>query len=41
MQTALASKGTGYVLTCAAAASAFERYRSTCESIIRSFAVQR
>lgn len=41
MQTALASRGTGYVLTCAASASAFERYRSTCESIVRSFAVQR
>jgi len=41
MQTALASRGTGYVVTCAAAASAFERYRSTCEAIIRSFAVER
>ncbi len=41
MQTALASRGTGYVLTCAASTSAFERYRSTCESIVRSFAVER
>jgi hypothetical protein len=41
MQTALASHGTGYVVTCAVATSAFERYRSTCESIVRSFAVQR
>jgi hypothetical protein len=41
MQTALASRGTGYVVTCAAAASAFERYRSTCEAVIRSFAVER
>jgi hypothetical protein len=41
MQTALASRGTGYVVTCAASASAFERYRSTCESIVRSFAVER
>jgi hypothetical protein len=41
MQAALASRGTGYVVTCAASASAFERYRSTCESIVRSFAVER
>jgi hypothetical protein len=41
MQTALASHGTGYVITCAASASAFERYRSTCETIIHSFAVER
>jgi hypothetical protein len=41
MQAALASHGIGYVATCAVAASAFERYRSTCESIVRSFAVQR
>ncbi len=41
MQTALASRGTGYVVTCAVSANAFERYRSTCESIVRSFAVQR
>jgi hypothetical protein len=41
MQTALSSKGTGYVVTCAVSASAFERYRSTCESIVRSFAVER
>jgi hypothetical protein len=41
MQTALSSRGTGYVVTCSVSASAFERYRSTCESIIRSFAVER
>jgi hypothetical protein len=41
MQTALASRGTGYVITCAVSANAFERYRSTCESIVRSFAVER
>ncbi len=41
MQTALSSRGTGYVVTCAASASSFERYRSTCESIVRSFAVER
>jgi len=29
------------VVTCAVSANAFERYRSTCESIVRSFAVQR
>lgn len=41
MQTALSSRGTGYVVTCAASATSFERYRSTCESIVRSFAVER
>ncbi len=41
MQTALASRGTGYVVTCSVSSSAFERYRSTCESILRSFAVVR
>ncbi len=41
MQVALASRGTGYVATCAAASDSFERYRSTCESIVRSFAVER
>jgi hypothetical protein len=41
LQTALSSKGTGYVVTCAVAATSFERYRSTCESILRSFAVER
>jgi hypothetical protein len=41
MQAALASRGSGYVVTCSVAASAFERYRSTCESIVRSFAVER
>jgi hypothetical protein len=40
-QTALASRGTGYVVTCAVAASAVERYRSTCASIVHSFAVER
>jgi hypothetical protein len=41
MQTALSSRGTGYVVTCAASSSAFERYRSTCDSIVHSFAVER
>jgi hypothetical protein len=41
MQTHLASRGRGYVATCAASAGAFERYRSTCETIVRSFAVER
>jgi hypothetical protein len=41
MQTALASRGVGYIVTCAASVGAFERYRSTCESIVRSFAVER
>ncbi len=40
-QTVLASHGIGYVATCAVASTAFERYRSTCESILRSFAVER
>jgi hypothetical protein len=41
MLTALSSRGTGYVVACAVSASAFERYRTTCESILHSFAVQR
>jgi hypothetical protein len=41
MQSALASRGAGYVVTCSVAGVAFERYRSTCESIVRSFAVER
>jgi len=41
LQAALASRGTGYVVTCAVSTNAFERYRSTCESILRSFAVER
>jgi hypothetical protein len=41
MQTALASRGTGYVVTCAVSSSAYESYRSTCDSILRSFAVER
>lgn len=41
MQSALASRGAGYVVTCSVASSAFERYRGTCESIVRSFAVER
>jgi hypothetical protein len=41
MQAALASHGTGYVVTCAVSLAAFERYRSTCESLVRSFAVER
>lgn len=41
MQTDLASRGSGYVVTCSAAATAFERYRSTCEAILRSFAIER
>jgi hypothetical protein len=41
MQSALASHGAGYVVTCSVAGVAFERYRSTCESIVRSFAVER
>jgi hypothetical protein len=41
IQSALASRGSGYVATCAVASSAFERYRTTCESIVRSFAVER
>jgi hypothetical protein len=41
MQSALASRGEGYLVTCSAASVAFERYRSTCESVVRSFAVER
>jgi hypothetical protein len=41
MQASLASRGIGYVVTCAASANAFARYRSTCESVVRSFAVER
>ncbi len=41
MQTHLASRGTGYVITCSVAVTAFERFRSTCEAIVKSFAVQR
>jgi hypothetical protein len=41
LQSALASRGTGYVVTCSVSISAFERYRSTCESIVHSFAVER
>jgi hypothetical protein len=41
MQTVLSSRGTGHVVTCAASSSAFERYRSTCEAIVHSFAVER
>jgi hypothetical protein len=41
MQGMLASRGTGYVVTCGVSSNAFERYRSTCESILHSFAVQR
>jgi len=41
MQSALASSGEGYLVTCAVASDAFERYRSTCESVVRSFAVER
>jgi hypothetical protein len=41
LQTDLASRGTGYVVTCSVAATAFERYRSTCDAIIRSFAIER
>ena len=41
VQTMLASHGTGYVATCAVSAGAFERYRSTCDTILRSFAVER
>jgi hypothetical protein len=41
LQTALASRGTGYVVTCSVSVNAFESYRSTCESILRSFAVER
>ena len=41
MQATLSSRGIGYVVTCAVSSSAFERYRSTCESIAHSFAVER
>jgi hypothetical protein len=41
MQTVLSSRGTGYVVSCSVSSSAFERYRSTCESILHSFAVER
>lgn len=41
MQAALSARGRGHVVTCSVASSAFERYRSTCESIVRSFAVER
>ncbi len=41
MQADLASRGRGYVVTCAVSADAFERYRSTCEAVVRSFAVER
>jgi hypothetical protein len=41
MQAALASRGTGYVVTCAVSAAAAERYHSTCDSIVHSFAVER
>ena len=41
LQGIVASRGTGYVVTCSVAAGAFERYRSTCESVVRSFAVER
>jgi len=41
MQGALASRGVGYIVTCAASTNAFERYRSTCESVVRSLAVER
>jgi hypothetical protein len=41
MLTALSSRGTGYVVACAVSVAAFERYRTTCDSILHSFAVQR
>lgn len=41
LMTALSSRGTGYVVACAVSVSAFERYRTTCESIVHSFAVER
>jgi hypothetical protein len=41
LQSFLSSRGTGYVVSCAVSSSAFERYRSTCESIVHSFAVER
>lgn len=41
MQAHLASRGSGYVVTCSVSSGAFERYRSTCQTIIESFAVGR
>ena len=41
MQAALASRGIGYVVTCAVSTSSFERYISTCESVVKTFAVER
>jgi len=41
MQVGLAARGRGYVVTCAASNDAFERYRSTCDAIVRSFAIER
>jgi hypothetical protein len=41
MQTHLASRGTGYVITCSVSVAAFERYRPTCEAIVQSLAVER
>jgi hypothetical protein len=41
MQAFLSSRGTGSVVTCSVSSSAFERYRTTCESILHSFAVER
>jgi hypothetical protein len=41
MQAHLASRGTGYVVTCSVSASAFERYRTTCESVVHGFAIER
>jgi len=41
MQASLSSRGTGYVVACSVSASAFERYRSTCDAVLRSFAVER
>jgi hypothetical protein len=41
LQVYLAYGGTGYAVTCSAAASSFERYRSTCDTILRSFSLTR
>jgi hypothetical protein len=41
IQTALSARGVGYVVTCAASTAAFERYRSTCGPVVRSFAIER
>jgi hypothetical protein len=41
IQTALSARGMGYVVTCAASTAAFERYRSTCGPVVRSFAIER